>query len=81
MAEVPYWANADSRSIVGGGSGDGQRARGILNGQSSESGIRQAQALNDGIAYEPAENGQAERTARRICRVAAAWNGRSGMPN
>ena len=71
MAEVPYRATADSGSIVGSGSGDGQRARGIPNGQSSESGIRQAQAPNDGIAYGRAENGQAERAARRICRVAA----------
>ena len=60
---------------MGSGSGDGQRARGIPNRQSSESGIRQAQAPNDGIAYGPAENGQTERTARRICRVTDAWNG------
>jgi hypothetical protein len=62
MAEVAYRATADSGSIVGSGSGDGQRARGIPNLQSAESGIWQAQAPNDGIASGPAENGQTEPT-------------------
>jgi len=42
----PLWAS---------GRGDGQRARGIPNRQSAESGIWQAQAPNDGIASGPAE--------------------------
>src|SRR5450631_1701242 len=76
MAEVAYRAAADSATLVGGGRGGGQRTRGIPNRQGSESGIRQAQAAHHRIASGEAENCQAECTARRICRVTDARDGR-----
>src|SRR5450755_1980655 len=82
MAEVAYRAVAHSAIPVEGGRGSSQRARRLPNRQGSESGIRQAQAANDGIASGPAENGQAERTARGICRVTdARHRQRCGVPH
>ena len=53
-----------------------RETRRLPNLQGSESGIRQAQAAHDRIASGRAENCQAERTARRICRVTDARDGR-----
>ena len=72
MAKIAYRAVTDSGIPMECGCGSGQRTRGIPNRQGSESGIRQAQAAGDRIASGRTENSQAERTARRICRVTDA---------